>query len=333
MHSAGIYDIIFSIFLKEIIIIMMYVLLIAGFVLLIKGADFFVEGSSSVAKKLSIPPLIIGMTIVAMGTSLPETSVSVTASLAGANDLSISNAVGSNIINLLVVAGICALFHPLPVQRDSIKRDFPFSIIASAILLAFGFFTDNISRIAGAALLLVFVVFMISMVHNALMARKSGIASAEGEEIKLLPGWQCVIYIIGGIIAIAAGGKMVVEGASDIAKSFGMSDNLIGMTIVALGTSLPELVTSLVAAKKNETDMALGNVIGSNVFNILFVLGIAAVISPIAFTMQNCIDTLFLIGTSLLVLVFCLPKKKIVRWHGLSMVALYAGYTVYLFVR
>ncbi len=312
---------------------MMYVLLIAGFVLLIKGADFFVEGSSSVAKKLSIPPLIIGMTIVAMGTSMPETSVSVTASLAGANDLSISNAVGSNIFNLLVVAGLCALFHPLPISSETLKRDFPFSIIAAAILLAFGFFTDNISRIAGAALLLVFVVFMISMVHNALMARKSGIASAEGEEIKLLPGWQCVIYIIGGIIAIAAGGKMVVEGASDIAKSFGMSDNLIGMTIVALGTSLPELVTSLVAAKKNETDMALGNVIGSNVFNILLVLGIAAVISPIAFTMQNCIDTLFLIGTSLLVLVFCLPKKKIVRWHGLSMVALYAGYTVYLFVR
>ncbi len=312
---------------------MMYVLLIAGFVLLIKGADFFVEGSSSVAKKLSIPPLIIGMTIVAMGTSLPETSVSVTASLAGANDLSISNAVGSNIFNLLIVAGVCALFHPLPVHPDSIKRDFPFSIIAAGILLAFGFFTDNISRIAGAVLLAVFAFFLYTMISNALKARKNGTASAEGEEIKLLPGWQCAIYIIGGIIAIAAGGKMVVEGASDIAKSFGMSDNLIGMTIVALGTSLPELVTSLVAAKKNETDMALGNVIGSNVFNILLVLGIAAVISPISFTTQNCIDTLFLIGTSLLVLVFCLPKKKIVRWHGLSMAALYAGYTVYLFVR
>ena len=312
----------------------MYILLIAGFVLLIKGADFFVEGSSSVAKKLSIPPIIIGMTIVAMGTSLPETSVSVTASLAGANDLSISNAIGSNIFNLLIVAGVCALFHPLPISSETLKRDFPFSVIAAGILLAFGFFMDNISRIAGAVLLAVFAFFLCTMVSSALKARKSGAAvSAEGEEIKLLPGWQCVIYIIGGIIAIAAGGKMVVEGASDIAKSFGMSDNLIGMTIVALGTSLPELVTSLVAAKKNETDMALGNVIGSNVFNILFVLGIAAVISPIAFTAQNCIDTLFFIGTSLLVLVFCLPKKKLVRWHGLSMAALYAGYTVYLFVR
>lgn len=312
---------------------MMYVMLIAGFVLLIKGADFFVEGSSSVAKKLSIPPLIIGMTIVAMGTSLPETSVSVTASLAGANDLSISNAVGSNIFNLLIVAGTCALFHPLPVHPDSIKRDFPFSVIAASILLAFGFFTDNISRIAGAVLLAVFAFFLYTMISNALKARKNGTASAEDEEIKLLPGWQCAIYIIGGIIAIAGGGKMVVEGASDIAKSFGMSDNLIGMTIVALGTSLPELVTSLVAAKKNETDMALGNVIGSNVFNILLVLGIAAVISPIGFTTQNCIDTIFLIAVSLLVFFFCLPKKKIVRWHGLSMVALYAGYTVYLFVR
>lgn len=313
---------------------MMYIILIAGFILLIKGADFFVEGSSSVAKKLSIPPLIIGMTIVAMGTSLPETSVSVTASLSGANDLSISNAVGSNIFNLLVVAGVCAVFHPLPINSETLKRDFPYSIIAAAILLGFGFFTDEISRIAGAVLLAFFSFFLYLMISSALRARKNGTASAEeGEEIKLLPGWQCAIYIIGGVIAIAAGGKMVVSGASDIAKSFGMSDNLIGMTIVALGTSLPELVTSIVAAKKNETDMAMGNVIGSNVFNILLVLGIAAVISPIAFTTQNCIDTLFFIAVSLLALCFCAPKKKLVRWHGLSMVAIYAGYTVYLFVR
>ena len=313
---------------------MMYVILIAGFILLIKGADFFVEGSSSVAKKLSIPPLIIGMTIVAMGTSLPETSVSVTASLSGANDLSISNAVGSNIFNLLIVAGVCAALHPLPINSDTLKRDFPFSIIAAAILLSFGFITGEISRFGGAALLLVFVVFMILMVHNAIAARKAGKSSAaEDEEFKLLPGWQCAVYIIGGIIAIAAGGKMVVSGASDIAKSFGMSDNLIGMTIVAFGTSLPELVTSIVAAKKNETDMAMGNVIGSNVFNILLVLGVAAVISPIAFTTQNCIDTVFFIAVSLIALCFCAPKKKLVRWHGLSMVAFYAGYTVYLFMR
>lgn len=312
---------------------MMYFLLIAGFVLLIKGADFFVEGSSSAAKKLSIPPIIIGMTIVAMGTSLPETSVSISASLADKNDLSISNAVGSNIFNLMIVAGLCAILCPLPINRDTLKRDFPFSILAAAVLLGFGFFTGSISRIAGIVLLLLFIFFLYIMINSALKARRSGTLISDEEEIKILPVWRCIIYIIGGIIAIAAGGKMVVEGASDIARSLGMSDNLIGMTIVALGTSLPELVTSVVAARKNEIDMALGNVIGSNVFNILFVLGIAAVISPIGFTIQNSIDTIFLIASSLLVLAFCLPKKKLVRWHGISMVVLYAGYTVYLFVR
>lgn len=312
---------------------MMYFLLIAGFVLLIKGADFFVEGSSSAAKKLSIPPIIIGMTIVAMGTSLPETSVSISASLADKNDLSISNAVGSNIFNLMIVAGLCAILCPLPINRDTLKRDFPFSILAAAVLLGFGFFTGSISRIAGIVLLLLFIFFLYIMVNSALKARRSDTLISDEEEIKILPAWRCIIYIIGGIIAIAVGGKMVVEGASDIAKSLGMSDNLIGMTIVALGTSLPELVTSVVAARKNEIDMALGNVIGSNVFNILFVLGIAAVISPIGFTIQNSIDTIFLIASSLLVLAFCLPNKKLVRWHGISMAVLYAGYTVYLFVR
>lgn len=310
-------------------------MLIAGFVLLIKGADFFVEGSSATAKKLNIPPIIIGMTIVAMGTSLPETSVSVTASLAGKNDLAISNAIGSNIFNLMVVAGLCAVLRPLPIDRVTLRRDFPFSVLAAAVLFGFGAFAGNISRIAGVVLLILFAFFLFIMTKSALASRHSASANNENndDEIKNLPGWRCLIYIIGGIIAIAAGGKMVVEGASDIARSFGMSDNLIGMTIVALGTSLPELVTSVVAAKKNEIDMALGNVIGSNVFNVLLVLGIAAVISPISFTQQNGVDILFLIGTSLLVLAYCIPKKKLLRWQGLSMVAVYAGYTVYLFIR
>lgn len=314
---------------------MMYLMLIAGFVLLIKGADFFVEGSSATAKKLNIPPIIIGMTIVAMGTSLPETSVSVTASLAGKNDLAISNAIGSNIFNLMVVAGLCAVLRPLPIDRVTLRRDFPFSVLAAAVLFGFGAFAGNISRIAGVVLLILFAFFLFIMTKSALASRHSASANNENndDEIKNLPGWRCLIYIIGGIIAIAAGGKMVVEGASDIARSFGMSDNLIGMTIVALGTSLPELVTSVVAAKKNEIDMALGNVIGSNVFNVLLVLGIAAVISPISFTQQNGVDILFLIGTSLLVLAYCIPKKKLLRWQGLSMVAVYAGYTVYLFIR
>ncbi len=307
-----------------------YVLLIVGFVLLIKGADFFVDGSSSVAKMLKVPSLIIGMTIVAMGTSLPETSVSVSASIAGKNDLSISNAVGSNIFNLMVVCGVCALLSPLAISRESLKRDFPFSIVVAGLLLGIGGIMGNIPRLGGIGLLIVFAAFLYIMVMGALKAR----ASAEGgEDYKILPGWKCALYIVLGIAAIAAGGKMVVVGASDIAKSFGMSDNLIGMTVVALGTSLPELVTSIVAARKNEVDMALGNVIGSNIFNILFVLGIAATISPMGFTMENTIDTAALIIMSVLVLAMCAPKKKLVRWQGALMLAIYAGYTVYLIKR
>lgn len=311
---------------------MMYLILVAGFILLIKGADFFVDGSSSTAKRLNVPSLIIGMTVVAMGTSLPETSVSVSASLAGKNSLSISNAVGSNIFNLMVVAGICGMLCAVPVNKETMKRDLPLSAAAAAMLLAMGAIGGDISRIDGIILLAVFVVFLIVMVRSALKARSSAFAAQE-EEYKLLPAWKCILYIVGGIIAIAVGGKMVVNGASDIARSFGMSDTLIGMTIVALGTSLPELVTSIVAARKKEIDMALGNVVGSNIFNIFLVLGIASAISPISFSVENIIDTAVLIAMSLIVLVFCFTKKKLVFGHGAVMVALYAAYTVYLFVR
>lgn len=309
-----------------------YILLIGGFVLLIKGADFFVDGSSAVAKRLKVPSLIIGMTIVAMGTSLPETSVSVSASVLGKNDLAISNAIGSNIFNLMVVCGVCCLLCPMAVGKETLKKDLPFSVIVAGVLLALGAFTGTVMRWGGAILLALFAFFLYMMISSAKKARDSGEQSGE-DEYKIMPVWKCLLCIIGGGAAIAAGGKMVVEGASDIARTFGMSDNLIGMTIVALGTSLPELVTSIVAARKGEVDMALGNVVGSNVFNILFVLGIAATISPIAFTVQNTIDTAVLIAMSLLVLLLCAPKKKLVRWHGALMLAAYAGYTTYIFMR
>lgn len=311
---------------------MMYLILVAGFVLLIKGADFFVDGSSSTAKKLKVPSLIIGMTIVAMGTSLPEASVSISASLAGKNGLSISNAVGSNIFNLMVVIGLCALFAAVPVNRETLKRDLPLSLIVAGMLLGLGAAGGRISHIDGVILLTVFAVFLFLMVKSAMNSRKNG-QSAEQDEYEILPTWKCIIFIVGGVIAIIAGGKMVVEGASDIARSFGMSDTLIGMTIVAIGTSLPELVTSVVAVRKKEIDMALGNAVGSNIFNILFVLGIASAISPMTFTTENLIDAAVLIAMSLIVLIFCLPKKKLVRWHGAVMLLLYAADTVYLFVR
>lgn len=313
-------------------IMVKYLLLIVGFVLLIKGADFFVDGSSAVAKRLKVPSLIIGMTIVAMGTSLPETSVSVSASLLGKNDLAISNAVGSNIFNLMVVCGVCAVLCPMAVSKDTLKKDIPFSVLAAGVLLVLGAFTGIVQRWGGIILLALFAVFLYMMISSAKKSRAAGEA-AEEDEYKIMPVWKCLLCIVGGGAAIAVGGKMVVDGASDIARSFGISDNIIGMTIVALGTSLPELVTSVVAARKGEIDMALGNVVGSNIFNILFVLGIAATISPMAYTMQNTIDAAVLIAMTIMVLLLCMPKKKMLRWHGALMLAVYAGYTAYIFVR
>ena len=308
-----------------------YIYLIVGFVLLIKGADFFVEGSSSVAKKLRVPSIIIGMTIVAMGTSLPETSVSVSASIAAKNDLAISNVIGSNIFNLMVVCGICAVLCPLTVDGTTLKLDFPFSIVMAGLLMALGGIDGVVGRFDGILFLVLFVVFLLIMIYSAKKSRDN--SAPEADEYKIMPVWKCILYMVGGIAAIAAGGEMVVEGASDIARAFGMSENLIGMTIVALGTSLPELVTSVVAARKNELDMALGNVIGSNIFNILFVLGIASAISPVSYTNENLIDSAVLIVMSMIVLIFCLPKKRLIRWNGAAMLALYAGYTAYIFTR
>lgn len=311
---------------------MSYILLIIGFALLIKGADFFVDGSSSVAKMFRVPSLIIGMTIVAMGTSLPECSVSVTASVANQNALAISNAIGSNIFNLMVVCGMCALFVPLKVQDKTLKNEFPFSVITALILLVFGYFGMKVNRIEGVVLLIIFALFLGWMM---LSIKKSRAQQNENEieEYQILPLWKSILYIVCGMIAIAVGGNFVVDSASDIAATFGLSENLIGLTIVALGTSLPELVTSIVAAKKNEVDMAVGNVIGSNIFNILFVLGIATTISPIDFLMENIIDIIILTLMSLLVWILAWSKKHIVRWEGVLMLLLYAGYVGYIIIR
>ena len=319
--------------MKEIFIAI--VLLVVGFVLLIKGADFFVEGSSSVAKRLRVPSIIIGLTIVAMGTSLPELAVSVTASMSGNNALAVSNAVGSNIFNLMVVCGVCALFTPLAVDKGTLKREFPFSILCAILLCVFGYIGMTLGRVDGIIFCVLFAGFLAYMIRNALKAREGGekILEEEAEEIKVLPVWKCVVYILGGIIAIKFGGDFVVDGASTIAAGFGLSQNLIGLTIVALGTSLPELVTSIVAAKKNEVDMALGNVIGSNIFNILLILGVAAVISPVTLIMENLIDVILLIAMSVLVWIFAWSKQEIRRMEGAVMLVIYAVYLVYICIR
>lgn len=310
--------------------LLQYVYLIGGFILLIKGADFFVDGSSSVAKKLRVPSLIIGLTIVAMGTSLPECSVSIAASLAGKNELAISNAVGSNIFNLMAACGMCALFCPMKTEKATLLKEFPLSVAVAALLLIFGWTGMRVDRIEGAILTVAFIAFIIQMV---LQARKARTSESETTDEKILPVWKCIIFIIGGAAGIILGGNLVVNSASAIASTFGLSDNLIGLTIVACGTSLPELVTSVVAARKNEVDMALGNVIGSNIFNILFVLGTAGLISPMTFIGENVIDLFILIGMSVVTWCFCWPKKQLNRWQGGVMLAAYIAYVVYICLR
>ena len=319
------------------------VILVIGFVLLIKGADFFVEGSSSVAKRLHVPSIIIGLTIVAMGTSLPETAVSVSASITGNNELAVSNVVGSNIFNLMVVIGVCAVLATVNVAKETIKRDIPLSLICAGLLMLLGIirFGDKagmtLGHIDGVILIAFFAGYIFYMVKIALKASKEGkkveIEGGSDEDIKLVSVPVSILYIIGGAIAIAVGGDVTVDAASRIAGDLGMSQTLIGLTIVSIGTSLPELVTSIVAARKNEVDMALGNAIGSNIFNILMVLGIASAISPIGIIRENIIDLCVLIVFTVCVWIFAGSKKKIGRMEGLCMVALYAAYAVYIVIR
>ncbi|MDO4479477.1 MAG: calcium/sodium antiporter [Erysipelotrichaceae bacterium] len=303
-------------------------LLVLGFVLLIKGADFFVDGASSVAKKFRIPSIIIGFTIVAMGTSLPECAVSVTASLANNNALAISNVVGSNIFNLMVVCGASAIFAPLAIQKSTLLKEFPFSIFCALLLLVLGYTSFNLGRMEGIVLLVLFLVYLLWMIFSALKNRQE-----IDEDVNILPTWKCIVFILGGAIAIKYGGDFVVDGASFIATKMGFSQNLIGLTIVALGTSLPELVTSIVAARKNEVDMALGNAIGSNIFNILLVLGIAGAISPVAFIMENVIDIVILTIMSAYVWILAWTKNHINKTEGISMILIYVIYLVYICIR
>ena len=319
---------------------MMYLLLLVGFVLLIKGADFFVDGSSSVAKTFKIPSVIIGLTIVAMGTSLPETAVSVTAALKGENAIAVSNVVGSNIFNLMVVVGACALIKPVGVNRALMNRDFPFSLAATVMMLVFMLDTvffraekNMLSRVNGITFLVVFITYMAILITQTLAARKNAKDSDDDEEYKLMPIWKSVIFIVIGVVGIKVGGDLVVNSASGIAALFGLSPTLIGLTIVALGTSLPELVTSVVAARKGENDLALGNVVGSNIFNILFVLGISASITPIETSMLSVYDLVILIIFNIYIYIMTKTRSELGRKTGLSMLIMYTLYTAYIIVR
>lgn len=321
-----------NVYEEDEIMILSVILLVAGFVLLVKGADFFVEGAAAVAKKFAVPVFIIGMTIVAMGTSAPECAVTITASLKGSNGMAISNVIGSNIFNLLVVCGVCALFSPLLIKKETLKKEFPFSILVAVLLAVLGAIGMAAGHLDGIIFLMLFLLFLIWMVQSARKSMQAG-EEVEMEDVKDLSTLRCVIYIVGGIAAIVIGGQLVVNSAESIALRFGMSETLVGLTICSIGTSLPELVTSVVAARKNQAGMALGNVIGSNIFNILFVGGLAAAISPIAITTENLIDVIFLIAVSLYIMILVWKSQYLKRWGGVSMVVIYAAYMVYICVR
>ena len=317
------------------------VLLIIGFVFLVKGADAFVEGCSSIARRYHVPSLIIGMTIVAMGTSLPETAVSVTAAVTGNNALAVSNAVGSNIFNLMVVVGACTLFISVAVQINTLKIDFPISILCAVLLLILGAAGMSLGHIDGVVFIILFLAFILYMIRSAQTSREKNVEPGveeeeyllEAEEIQEMSMGKSVIYILLGAVAIAVGSDWVVDGACTVAAAIGISQTLIGLTVVAFGTSLPELVTSIVAAKKGEVDMALGNVIGSNIFNILMVLGIAAAISPVAFLTENIIDIAVLIVFSVIGWIMAWTKRELNRKEGIIMLLLYAVYVVYICMR
>lgn len=308
---------------------MMYILLLVGFVLLVKGADFFVEGSSSVAKMFKIPSVVVGLTIVAMGTSAPEAAVSLTASLAGNNDMALSNVLGSNIFNLLVVIGACAVIKGVDTPTDILKRDLPINIGATVLLLLL-IWDLQISRIEGIILLLCIAVYLIVVVRQALKNRTK---ETEEEEEKSLSPLMSAIYILGGLVAIVIGGDLVVENAKAIALAFGLSETLVGLTIVAMGTSLPELVTSIVATRKGETGLALGNAVGSCLFNILFILGLSATVSPIGATSEGFMDTIILLGMTVISYIFARSGKKTYRTEGIICLVLYVAYMAYAILR
>lgn len=318
-------------------------LLIIGFVALVKGADYFVDGSATLAKVFRVPSLIIGLTIVAFGTSAPELAVSSTAALQGSNEIALSNVVGSNMFNLLVVLGACALFCTVPGNKDIFKRDFPFSIIVTLLVLVFtlsgsvfagGVFShdmaDNagiIGRVEGAALIIIFVCYILWLIRAA----KSN--KTEESEEELMPVWKCLLFIILGLVAIVAGGQAVVYSAKEIARFFGMTETLIGLTVVAFGTSLPELVTSVIAARKNETGLAVGNVIGSNIFNLMLILGVSAVLHPVAVNFASFFDLIVLIFMSLITYLFLVSKKELNRPEGIIMILIYVAQIAFAIVR
>ena len=309
-------------------VVIQLALLALGFVLLVKGADWFVDGASKVAEKFGIPQLIIGLTIVAIGTSLPEAAVSVSAALKGSAEITIGNVVGSNIMNVLLILGITSLIKPIAVQKSTVRYELPFVIAVSALLMGIGYADNVVGRTDG---LILWVLMFCYLGYLLRMAKKGGNTPEETDgSDKPMPMWKMILLIIVGGMMIVLGSDVAVDAATSLARIFGMSERLIGLTIVAFGTSLPELVTSGTAAIKGKADIAVGNIVGSNIFNILFVVGTSALITPVAYASNFFVDSIVCIATAVLLWVLVVRNKRLGRAGGACMLVCYAVYFVYL---
>ncbi|OPJ55978.1 calcium/sodium antiporter [Alkalithermobacter paradoxus] len=312
-----------------------YVILLLGFVFLIKGADLFVEGASSIAKIFKVPPILIGLTIVAFGTSAPEAAVSINSAIKGANEIALGNVIGSNLFNTLLVIGVASIINPLKVQKMTILKEFPFGILASLVLFILcadvslqNSNSNMISRGDGLILLSLFSIFVYYLVEMAILSKED-----YEEDTKQMSVGKSIVLSIIGVIGIIIGGDWVVKASSSIAIAFGMSETLVGLTIVAIGTSLPELVTSIVAAFKKEADIAVGNVIGSNLFNILFILGVSSYINPIPIAQDIFFDVVYLLVATSITYIVSFTKRTVFRIEGALLSTCYIVYMAYIIIR
>lgn len=305
-------------------ILIQCLLLVVGFVLLVKGADWFVDGASGIADKFGVPQLVIGLTIVAMGTSMPEAAVSIAAALKGSAEITIGNIVGSNILNILIILGITSVIITVAVAKSTVKIEIPYMLFITAMLLVMGYTGNVISFVEG---IILWAAFLLYLGYLFVMAKKK---KEEAEESKKTSVIKLILASVVGLILVVAGSNVTVDAATAIAKFFGLSERFIGLTIVALGTSLPELFTSVSAAIKGKADIAIGNIVGSNIFNILFVVGTTALITPVVFAPNFMIDTIIAIAAGVLLWLCVFKKNQLNRVGGILMLLFYGAYFVYL---
>ncbi|MBE5737830.1 MAG: calcium/sodium antiporter [Clostridiales bacterium] len=308
------------------------ILLVLGMALLIKGADFFVDGASSIAKILKIPTIIIGLTLVSIGTTLPEAAVSITTALQGSDGMTIGNVVGSNIFNTMLILGLSVTLVPVVIDKEMRKSYLPILCFVYALLIVFSFLITpyKLDRWEGIILLVLFLSYILFLI---LKAKKSTDNAIEQNQEKKSPLWISILLIILGGAGIIVGSDLVVDNATIIAKALGMSDELVGLTILSVGTSLPELVTSIVAAVKKEKDISIGNVVGASIYNVIFILGVSSTITPLGVISQSLVDMLVMLGTGLLIFLFTLCGKKLNRWQGIVMITIYLAYLAFIIAR